>query len=82
MKKFDLVGINSPGTVNLPAYGTIDLEKVDDATAEKLWRSGLPYLKPTPAYRKVLFPDQKPIEPTPAPSLAKSTRPKTGPKTK
>ena len=62
MKKFELVGLKSPGTINLPELGTIDLEKVDDAQAEKLWRSGLPYLKPTPEYRRVLFPAEKPLD--------------------
>ena len=82
MKKFELVGLSSPGLVNLPGYGTISLEKLDDVTAEKLWRDGLPYLKPTPEYRKILFPDQKIIHQSPTPKQVKSPRPKTGHKAK
>ena len=75
MKNFELVGIKSPGTVNLPNLGTIDLEKIDDKKAEQLWRQGLPFLKPTPAYRKKLFPDEKPLAPTPTPQPMKGDPP-------
>jgi hypothetical protein len=82
MKKFELIGMKPPGKVNLPGYGTIDLETIDDTLAEKLWRDGLPYVKPTPEYRKVLFPEQKIIKQSPAPKQVKPAKPKTGPKTK
>lgn len=82
MKNFELVGIKSPGTVNLPQLGTMNLEQIDDALAEKLWREGLPYLKPTSEYRQILFPDQKPIKPAFAPTPVKSARPTKGPKNK
>ena len=64
MKNFELVGILSPGTINLPGRGTFDLEKIDDASAELLYKEGLKYLKPTVEFRKVLFPHEKPIETT------------------
>lgn len=48
MKNFQLVGLKSPGTVNLPKYGTIDLEKIDDTLAEKLFMEGIPFILPVP----------------------------------
>ncbi len=48
MKNFQLVGLKSPGTVNLPKYGTIDLEKIDDTLAEKLFNEGIPFILPVP----------------------------------
>ena len=54
MKNFILSGIQPPGKVNLPGYGTIELEKIDDDLAEKLFKEGLPYLQPTPQHRHKL----------------------------
>ncbi len=48
MKNFQLVGLKSPGTVNLPKFGTIDLEKIDDTLAEKLFLDGIPFIVPVP----------------------------------
>lgn len=58
MNKFELCGIKSPGTINLPNLGTIDLDKIDDDLAEKLWRDGLPYLKPKSVFLKEVYPDK------------------------
>lgn len=63
MKKFELTGITSPGRINLPAYGTIDLEKIDDSLAEKLFRDGVPFIRPKLAAFKELNPDVNPPVP-------------------
>ena len=46
MKRFKLVGLKPPGTVNIQNLGTIDLEKIDDDLAEKLYLGGNPYIMP------------------------------------
>ena len=61
MKRFKLIGIASPGRVNLMEVGTIELENISDEMAEKLYKDGCPYLEPTPEGRVHLFPDEKPI---------------------
>jgi hypothetical protein len=59
---FILVGIQSPGRVNLFHFGTVNLSELDDDTLLRIFRSGrCPYLKPTEAGLKVLYPEQKPI---------------------
>lgn len=65
MKNFILVGMKSPGRINLQEFGTVELETISDALAEKIWRSGCRYLQPTSEYRKILFPEEKPIQITP-----------------
>lgn len=49
MERFRLKGIISPGRVNLPKVGTVELASLSDEQAEKLWREGCPYLEPLPA---------------------------------
>lgn len=63
MKKFELIGINPPGKINLPVYGTIELEKIDDTLAEKLFREGLPFLKPKTDHLKEMYPGKTHPEP-------------------
>ncbi|MBE0663761.1 MAG: hypothetical protein IH597_15000 [Bacteroidales bacterium] len=63
MKKFELIGLASPGKINLPVYGTIELEKIDDTLAEKLFREGLPYLQPKVEHLKEMYPGEKHPEP-------------------
>ena len=67
MKKFELVRLSLPGRVNLPVYGTIELEKIDDELAGKLWRQGIPYLRPNLEHRRELFPEEKRLDPAPLP---------------
>ncbi len=49
-----LVGLKSPGTVNLPTLGTIHLEKIDDTLAEQLFLQGMPFIKPVMHIKKPL----------------------------
>lgn len=63
MKKFELTGIEAPGKINLPVYGTIELEKIDDTLAEKLFHEGLPFLKPKVEHLKEMYPGHKHPEP-------------------
>ena len=51
MKKYKLIGLKPPGRVNLPRLGTIDLEKIDDTLAEKLFMEGIPFIAPVPKPR-------------------------------
>ncbi len=62
MKKFELIGIKPPGRVNLPGMGTIDLCKIDDTLAEKLYRQGLPFIRPTAMARRHMHPKEKPMD--------------------
>lgn len=67
MEKFELIGLKSPGTVSLPVHGTIHLEKIDDSLAEKLWKEGLPFLKPKPEHLEAAFFPDKILSPAPLP---------------
>lgn len=67
MRNFQLVGMRSPGRINLPGFGTVELENISDELAERIWLSGCRYLIPTPEYRKKLYPDEKPISIHPLP---------------
>ncbi len=60
MNKFEICGIKSPGLINLPVFGTIELEKIDDDLAETLWKEGLPFLKPKPDFLDSFYPDKNP----------------------
>ncbi len=51
MNKYKLIGLKPPGRVNLPRLGTIDLEKIDDTLAEKLFMEGIPFIAPLPKPR-------------------------------
>ena len=62
MKNFKLVGMKSPGRVNLLGFGTVELENVSDQLAENIYLSGCRYLQPTAEYFPVIHPDVKPIE--------------------
>lgn len=61
MINFILVGLKSPGRVNLPVFGTVELENISDDLAERIFKQGCRYLQPTAEYRKKLYPDEKPI---------------------
>jgi hypothetical protein len=78
MKNFILTGLKPPGRINLPHQGTIELEKIDDTLAEKLWRDGLPFIKPKPEYLKKLYPGESTPEPRTLKSTPKTTKAKTG----
>lgn len=62
MVNFKLVGLLSPGRVNLLDFGTVELENISDELAEKIYNSGCPYLQPTPEYFHKLYPNIQPIE--------------------
>jgi hypothetical protein len=59
MERFRLKGIVSPGRVNLPKVGTVELASLSDEQAEKLWREGCPYLEPAPDIYKLKQPLKK-----------------------
>ncbi len=65
MQNFRLKGIAHPGRVNLFRIGTIELANISDKLAEEIYKSGCPYLEPTPEYRLILFPEETPIEVNP-----------------
>lgn len=65
MEKFELVGLKSPGTISLPVHGIIHLEKIDDSLAEKLWKEGLPFLKPKPEHIEAAYFPDKILTPVP-----------------
>jgi len=62
MELFRLIGIHSPGRVNVMKYGTIELENISDTIAVDLWRKGCPYLEPTDEGRKIFFPNEVKID--------------------
>lgn len=61
MQNFRLKGLAHPGRVNLYQIGTVELANISDKLAEEIYKSGCPYLEPTPEYRKILFPEEIPI---------------------
>jgi len=61
MQNFRLKGIAYPGRVNLFRIGTVELANISDKLAEEIYKSGCPFLEPTPEYRKILFPEEIPI---------------------
>jgi len=77
MELFRLTGIQWPGRVDLYKRGVVKLAELSDEEAMALYKEGIPYLEPTPQGRKILFPDEKPIEVKlikPAKSPAKKSR--------
>jgi len=44
MKKFKLIGLEHPGTIEHPLFGVVDLANIDDKTAQELFDAGCPYL--------------------------------------
>jgi hypothetical protein len=60
-KLFYLSGIKSPGRVNIKNKGDINLEDLTDQEAIELYKTGCPFLVPSPEGFKKLYPDKKPI---------------------
>jgi hypothetical protein len=61
-KLFTLNGIKPPGRVNLMKFGTINLEDLSDEQAIEVYKSGCPFLLPTPEAMPILYPDSAPIK--------------------
>jgi len=61
MQNFRLKGLAHPGRVDLYKIGTVELANISDKLAEEIYKSGCPYLEPTPEYRLILFPEEVPI---------------------
>lgn len=64
---FEIIGISSPGRVNIKLDGrfqTINLESLPDDKLQQLYENGCHFIQPTTEGRKIIFPDEKPIEVT------------------
>ncbi len=60
-------GLNPPGKINTWLDGhfqTVRLDDLPDDKLKQLYENKCPYVQPTQAGRKVLFPDEKSIEVT------------------
>jgi hypothetical protein len=61
---FNLVGIAAPGRCDIRLNGRfqiVELSELSDKELIQLFRDGCPYIEPTPAGIKALYPDLKPI---------------------
>jgi hypothetical protein len=73
MAKFQLVGIESPGRVDIFKMGVVELENLPENLQEKLYKDGCPYLQPTPEETLAMNPGAKKISQAPTPR-SKRTR--------
>lgn len=69
-KKYEVIGLEHPGRVNLPELGTVNLADLPENIKERLYLEGNPYLQPVPENFCV---DNEPI------SISKTKTPRKGP---
>lgn len=67
MEKYSLVGIDYPGTVDLPKLGKVNLEDLPVEKLDELYKNGIPFLQLDPWYREAKNPNEPVINTPPTP---------------
>ena len=61
-KLFQLIGIDSPGRIEMYGFGRVNLSEASDETLQAMYAKGCHFIVPTELGRKQLYPDMPTLE--------------------